>query len=269
MVPFAFGTQTAGSLTRPASYCGVAGLVAPVHAIPTDGITGLSHSLDSVGFLAATTADLRIAYNAISGVPEPAQGPKRLPRLLVWEGTEIAPVSEEMLAALQRALSTSRTRGAVVESLGSAAAVRDLVPLHMAVMAYEAARTHGWLLSRKDEVSEPLAELLSRGEILHDSDFNEAESSLAAARREILNRLGNFDAIIAPAAPSAAPEGLERTGDPVLSRPWQALGLPAVTIPGLHDVQGRPLGIQVIGNPGHPGHLLDLAMWLEPQLAQG
>lgn len=266
MVPFAFGTQTAGSLTRPASYCGVAGLVAPIHAIPTDGVTGLSHSLDSIGFLAATTADLRIAYTAISPTPAPAQGLRRLPRLLVWDGSDIAPISDDMASGLQRALAAARTRGALVESLGSAAAVRDLVPLHKTIMAFEAARTHAWLLSRKYEVSQPLADLLSSGELLTDADFAEARASLAAARQDILNRLRHFDAIIAPAAPGAAPEGLAQTGDPILSRPWQALGLPTVTIPGLRDERGMPLGIQVIGNPGHPGPLLDIAEWIEPLL---
>ncbi|GAA4371235.1 amidase [Paeniglutamicibacter cryotolerans] len=266
MVPFAFGTQTAGSLTRPASYCGVAGLVAPIHAIPTDGVTGLSHSLDSIGFLAATAADLRIAYAAISGTPVPAPGPKRPPRLLVWDGSDIAGISDDMLAGLQRALATARMRGALLESLGSAAAVRDLVPLHKNIMGYEAARTHEWLCLRKDEVSEPLAELLSGGERLTDTDFHEAKAGLAAARKDVLNRLQHFDAIIAPAAPGAAPEGLAKTGDPILSRPWQALGLPTVTIPGLRDAAGMPLGIQVIGNPGHPGSLLDIAEWIEPSL---
>lgn len=266
MVPFAFGTQTAGSLTRPASYCGVAGLVAPIHAIATTGVTGLSHSLDSIGFLAATPADLRIAYTAISGTTAPAPGPKRLPRLLVWDGSDISPISDEMLAGLQRALAGARTRGALLESLGSAAAVRDLVPLHKTIMAYEAARTHAWLCSRKGEVSEPLAELLTGGEALSEADFHEAGTALAAARKDVLSRLQHFDAIIAPAAPGAAPEGLAKTGDPILSRPWQALGLPTVTIPGLRDTTGMPLGIQVIGNPGHPGPLLDIAEWIEPSL---
>lgn len=267
MVPLAFGTQTAGSLTRPASYCGVAGLVAPIHAIPMDGVTGLSHSLDSIGFLAATTADLRVAYTAISGTSAPPPGPKQQPRLLVWNGLDISPISDDMLSGLQRVLSTIRKQGALVESLGSAAAIRDMVPLHMIVMAYEAARTHEWLLSRKSEVSVPLGDLLSSGEALSDVDFHEAEAGLTAARADILSKLRRFDAIIAPGAPGSAPEGLAKTGDPILSRPWQALGLPTVTISGLRDTTGMPLGIQVIGNPGHPGRLLDIAEWIEPALA--
>ena len=266
MVPFAFGTQTAGSLTRPASYCGVAGFVAAAGSIPTAGVTGLSHSLDSIGFLAAGVEDVRTAWAAIAGVDdEPRQA--RAPRLLLWDGSDVAPISDGMQAGVQRVLAALRPRGAWVESLGLGAAVRDLTQLHAVVMAYEAARTRQELEGRDADISVPLAQLLARGRALPAPEYAQAAAGIAAARREVTARLRGFDAVLAPAAPGPAPAGLDATGDPVLSRPWQAMGLPVVTVPGMKDDDGLPLGLQLVGLPGNEGRLFDVATWLGRALA--
>lgn len=266
MVPFAFGTQTAGSLTRPASYCGVAGFVAARGSLPTDGITGLSHSLDSLGFLAAGVADVRAAWAAVAGIENSAR-PVREPRILVWHGHETAVVSDDMQAALQAALGMARAGGASVESLARGGAVADLPVLQANVMAYEAARMRPELADKGDQLSPPLVELLAHGRSIGDADYRQSAAGIAAARRDLTERLQPFDAILGPAAPGAAPAGLLATGDPVLSRPWQALGLPVVTVPGLRDGAGLPLGLQLIGLPGNEQRLFDVAEWLEAKFA--
>ncbi|MCG2623695.1 amidase [Arthrobacter sp. I2-34] len=265
MVPFAFGTQTAGSLTRPAAYCGVAGFVASPGTVPTDGVTGLSHSFDSIGFLAAGVNDVRTAWTAIAGVDdEPRQ--VRAPRILLWDGSDVASISEGMQAGFQRVLAVLRPRGAWVESLGFSGAIRDLAQLHAVVMAYEAVRLREELDGRDAEISAPLAQLLARGRALPAVEYAQATAGIAAARLEVTARIRSFDAVLAPAAPGAAPAGLAATGDPVLSRPWQAMGLPVVTVPGLRDGDGLPLGLQLVGLPGNESRLFDVAAWLEPVL---
>jgi Asp-tRNA(Asn)/Glu-tRNA(Gln) amidotransferase A subunit family amidase len=267
VVPLALGSQTAGSLTRPAAFCGVAGLVAPVRSLPTTGIAGLSHSLDAPGFLTAMVADLRLVYAVLSGAVDmpKASGalePDRL-RLRVWTAEELDEVDAPMLAALGDVVDAVRGDGAEVGELAWATRTPVLVEAHATVMAYEAARSLAAEGQRPDQLSEPLNALLERGRGTGDEDYRAALATAASARADALALLADADAIIGPAALGAAPRGLAATGTPVLSRPWQLLGLPTVTVPGQTDAEGLPLGIQLIGHPDRVDRLLDVAGRLE------
>src|SRR5882757_7554516 len=143
VVPFALGSQTAGSLTRPASFCGVAGYVAPVGTLPTTGITGLSPSLDSPGLLTASVADLRLLHAVLTGTaPGGPAAPRRRSRstLLVWTATEVGEVTEPMLTALAEVTEAARDQGDAVRELGWAGRTPGLIEAHTTVMPYESAR---------------------------------------------------------------------------------------------------------------------------------
>ncbi|WP_210587654.1 amidase [Streptomyces sp. GESEQ-35] len=251
VVPLALGSQTAGSLTRPASYCGVAGYVAPVGAWSTQGFTGLSPSLDAPGLLAARVADLAAAIEAVDGTT--AEDPRSM-RVLVWRGTELADIDPAMLDVLER---TARALGA--DALDPVLSTPELADAHAVVMAYEAARTLAAEARHPESLSSHLNNLLERGRKTPEDEYRAALITARTARAAVLKLLTRVDAILGPAAPGPAPHGLDATGNPVLSRPWQLLGLPVVTVPGHRDPHGMPLGLQLVGHPDRVGRLLGVA----------
>jgi Asp-tRNA(Asn)/Glu-tRNA(Gln) amidotransferase A subunit family amidase len=135
------------------------------------------------------------------------------------------------------------------------------------IMAYEAARNLALESGKPDLLSPALQDLISTGLATPRADYLASLQAVAGIRDTLAQRYPDVDAILAPAAPGVAPEGHERTGAPHMSRPWQAMGLPVVTLPGLTDADNLPLGIQLIGQPHSDDNLLRIARWLEPLLS--
>lgn len=261
-VPLALGTQTAGSVTRPASFCGVAALVLTHSRYSMAGVSGLSPSLDSHGVYAAGVSDLALAWSALMDEPDPATS-ARPPRLLVWTG----PADAEMRAAVAGARDRLTAAGAVVDAFPDEQPVTDLTAAHPIVMAYEAARERAGELSVASALSEQLATLLRTGAAIPDQDYQAARRTITTAGQQVLELLTSYDAVLGPAAVGAAPTGLGSTGDPLVSRPWQALGLPVVTVPGQRDAAGLPLGLQLVGRSWRESDLLATGCWVESALA--
>lgn len=262
-VPLATGSQTAGSVTRPAAFCGVASLVLSHGRFPMDGVVGLSPSLDSHGVFAAGVDDLALAWSMLSGEPRPAQGP---PRLLVWTAGPLGVVHPAMAEALAAARTRLAEAGAVVDDFGEEDLVAALATAHPVVMAYEAARERAAELAVADRLSEQFAGLLRTGAATTDDEYRAARTVIADAAPRIAGLLAGYDAVLGPAAPGPAPTGLTATGDPVLSRPWQALGLPAVGVPGARDAAGLPLGLQLVGPARGEAGLLATGCWVAEAL---
>lgn len=277
-VPLALGSQTAGSATRPASYCGVAALVLSHGRLPAAGVTGLSPSLDSHAVFAAGVTDLALAWSALTGEPDAGlgtkpvpglgagAGPARPPRVLLWSATSLGVVEPAMQAALVGLRARLAAAGASVEDFPEEELIADVTAAHPIVMRYEAARERAAELAVAGELSEPLANLLRSGAATSDRDHAAARQTIAAAGERVRELLTDHDVVIGPAAPGAAPPGLGATGDPILSRAWQALGLPVVTVPGLRDGAGLPLGVQVIGRYRAETELLGIGCWIEDRL---
>ncbi|WZH51226.1 MAG: amidase [Nocardioides alkalitolerans] len=262
-VPVAIGAQTAGSVTRPAAYCGVASLVMTPGRFPTRGVVGLSPTLDAHGVFTATVADLAHAFAALDGRPDGPPVPALPRRVLLWHPHGIGDVDVEMTAAVDRVAHLLTERGVEVDALHAGDRDRELVAAHLTVMAFEAARERPAEVAATDRLSEPLAALLRRGAGLHDEEHLAALAAADRHRRDLLDLLATYDAVIGPAALGPAPAGLRATGDPVLSRPWQVLGLPTVGIPGLRSAEGLPLGLQAVGAPGREERLLATAGGVE------
>lgn len=269
-VPLALGSQTAGSVTRPAAYCGVAALVMSQGRFPVDGVTGLSPSLDSHGVYAATASDLALAWCALSGEPDVARPglPDRAEplRVLLWSAAPLDVLDPAMRDALDTTRAALEAGGARVDDFPEEQLVADLALAHPVVMAYEAARERAAELAAADRLSEPLAGLLLTGAETSGRDYEAALDLIERGRDRVAELLGSYDVIVGAAAPGSAPRGLGATGDPVLSRPWQALGLPVVTVPGLRDAEGMPLGIQTVGSSRGEQALLAAACTVEQSL---
>lgn len=266
-VPLALGSQTAGSVIRPAAYCGVAALVLSRGRLPADGVTGLSPSLDSHGFFAARASDLALAFSALTGEPDVGATQARTPRLLLWNASAFGVVEPAIQAALRNARDRLVAAGAAVDEFPAEESITELAAAHPVVMAYEAARERAAELARADQLSDPLANLLRSGSATADADYTEALRTVRAGKIGVTRALANtYDAILGPAAPGPAPRGLEVTGDPLLSRPWQVLGVPQLAIPAAPARDGLPLGLQLIGREGAETALLGTGCWVESHL---
>jgi Asp-tRNA(Asn)/Glu-tRNA(Gln) amidotransferase A subunit family amidase len=262
-VPLALGSQTAGSVTRPASYCGVAALVMTHGRFATDGVVGLSESLDGHGVYAAGVRDLGVAWTALTGEHPPASSRKQI---LLWEAATMGDVSDAMADAVDRSAHLLRSAGAEVTQFPETTLVAELAEAHPVVMAYEAARERSKELEQAERLSGPFRALLERGSRISDADYAEASGLIRDGKARIRTLLDSGPTILGPAALGAAPAGLAVTGDPLLSRPWQALGLPVAAIPGRRDAQGLPLGLQAIAAPGTEARLLSDAAWMEDRI---
>ncbi|AZG46653.1 amidase [Gordonia insulae] len=267
VIPLALGTQTAGSLTRPASYCGAAGMVLAQGTTSLDGVTGLSPSLDSLGLLTRTVADLEYAYTAFTG-----RAPRTLGRAVVgtalrWHGSDlhaIDPAMTELLAALPGILATAGVDCADLEWDDH---VQTLADDHLTVMGHEAAATLADTVdAHGEDLSPQLLSLVRTGHTVAADDHRAALIRRDRSRELLAEILGPTTVVVGPAAPGPAPKGLDATGSPVLSRPWQLLGCPVVVVPGARTADGLPLGLQVIGLPGSESHLFEVATALEPLL---
>jgi Asp-tRNA(Asn)/Glu-tRNA(Gln) amidotransferase A subunit family amidase len=266
-IPLALGTQTAGSLTRPASYCGAAGMVLAHGSTSMAGIVGLSPSLDTLGLLTRTIEDLRLVYRAFTGHRSSAARPAGVDTVFLWHGSELDAVDTSMGFVLQQIPELIKNLGIECRPLEWDDRIHRLTSDHLTVMAYEAAHARaGELHDHGLGLSSALRQLLNDGSRI-SADAHRA----ALVRRDQLGEqlaalLGPGSVVIGPAALGPAPMGLAATGSPILSRPWQLLGLPVVVVPGARTAQGLPLGIQIIGLPGKEPQMLDLAAELEKLL---
>jgi Asp-tRNA(Asn)/Glu-tRNA(Gln) amidotransferase A subunit family amidase len=270
MVPLALGTQTAGSIARPASYCGTVGYVSSRGAFPLDGIKGLCPSLDSLGVLARSVEDVQLMRQVLTGARyrpatvRSAGSPPATPSLesiLVGlvpgeQITDIAPAMRAVINAVAGRLADARVH---VDTADFSLGISELVTAHEQIMCFEAARSLAHELQFRELISDSLLEMLEAGNRMTVEQHQTAKAAAQKARAMIDEVYTRFDVLLAPAAPGPALQGLASTGSPVLSRPWQLAGLPVVVLPAGQDEEGLPLGIQLIGQPDRDDQLLEIA----------
>ncbi|RMF40078.1 MAG: amidase [Alphaproteobacteria bacterium] len=282
MVPLAVGTQTAGSVIRPASFCGVTGFKPSFGAIPRRGVLRQSPTLDTVGVFAADPAGAALIAEVLFGFDpaDPATSPAPHPRLLaaVQAGPPLPPVfalvrppgwdraDPDLRAAfdeLAEALGEQVFEVPLPAPFDHAATQREVINLaEMARCYYRYGRDGAEKLApRTREALEEGNAILAR-DYLSALDWREV---LYAGLDEIFLRC---DAILCPAAPGPAPEGLEATGDPIFNGLWTLCGTPAVTVPILTASNGLPMGVQLVGRRGNDGRLLRSAQWLHDWAAR-
>jgi len=252
MVPWAFGTQTAGSIIRPASFCGCVGYKPTFGLIDRTGVRPFAESLDTVGFFASTVQDAAFFASAIAGRPDLRFTDEvfrlriGLTRTHAWEAAEPATAT-----ALDEAAARLRATGLKVREVALPERWRGLLDAQKTIMAFEAARSHApEMLTASNRLSVKLRELLEVGALIAPQDYDAAKALVAEARAGFSDVLDGLDVLLTPSAPGEAPEGLEATGDPVFNRMWTALGVPCISVPALTGPSGMPVGVQVVGRWG-------------------
>ena len=280
MVPLALGSQTNGSVIRPAAFCGVYGFK-PTHGlIPRTGVLTLSRALDHVGFFARSVEDLALLAEVLYGSDEgdPDTRPRaRIPfRELAAEAPPIPPqVAFIRTPHWERAdADTKDAFGELVETLGERVEEVELFPsaaeaweFHRTIMSVEmAANLEREWNTGKERLSHQLRTLIEHGREVRAVDYQRALRAvepMAESFDELF--MERYDAILTPAALGTAPAGLGSTGDPAFCSLWTLLGMPAISVPLMRGTNGMPLGVQLVGRRNFDARLMRTARWLVEQ----
>jgi amidase len=265
MAPLAFGTQTAGSIVRPASYCGVVGYKPSYATLPRAGVKLLAESLDTLGVMARSPGDAALLVGALSGRElVPAAAPAHAPRIALCQTHEWSAALPETVAALEHAAKTAARAGAQVKELALPKAFGGLLQAQIDLMNYESYRSLADdRLHRHAGLSDTLKKLLATAARVDTRRYDEARALAATCRAMLGDVFAGADVILAPSAPGEAPQGLAATGNPVFCRIWTLLGVPAMNIPCSEGPNRLPVGVQVIGRIGDDARAIAVAEWLQ------
>ena len=269
MLPIALGSQTAGSVIRPAAFCGVAGFKPSYRLIPTVGMKCFSWLLDTVGLFAAGVADVAFAAAAITDRDlrvdrgEPAAPRIGLLRTHLWPQASAA-----MHGALETAARAAQAAGATVTELTLPPILEEAYGVHGTIQDYEVFRALAFEYDRhRDQLATPLREQLDRAAAITADEYDAARRTATRARQAMPDLLREHDVILTPSAPGAAPHGLGSTGNPAFNKLWTLLGTPCVNVPGLREGE-LPLGVQIVGRFGRDRAALEAALFLERAIAK-
>jgi Asp-tRNA(Asn)/Glu-tRNA(Gln) amidotransferase A subunit family amidase len=265
MVPLAFGTQTAGSVIRPAAFCGVAGFKPSYRLIPLVGVKDVAWHLDTAGLFGAGVADVAFAAAEILqrdlrvDRPAPAAPRIALARTRLWPQATPA-----MQNAIETAACIAQAAGATVRDVTLSKDLEDGHAAQFVIQDYETFRALAFEYNRhRDLIGKQLCEQLDRGAAISADTYDAARRTASRARQVFADTMADHDVILTPSAPGAAPHGLAMTGDPAFNRLWTLLGTPCINVPGLFDDQGLPLGIQIVGRFGRDHAALEAALFVE------
>jgi len=253
MVPFALGTQTRGSVLRPASFCGVTGFKPTYGLFSLEGILPLAKSLDTLGFFTNAPADMLALWESLGHSAGQAEdfalgAPEPMP--------EVEPA---MATAFQNALATLRKTGASVRPVVTAEMLDKLNIATSTVEAYEGARFHHQRFKEYGSRLGELVDLIQKGLQISVERYDEARQYISECKVRMAKIYNTTPVILVPAATGPAPLGLSSTGDPRMNAPWTALGTPAISIP-MPISSSLPLGLQLTAEPGQDARLLRAAV---------
>jgi Asp-tRNA(Asn)/Glu-tRNA(Gln) amidotransferase A subunit family amidase len=277
MVPLALGSQTNGSVIRPAAFCGVYGFK-PTHGlIPRTGILQLSRALDHVGVFARSLDDVALLAEQLTGYDPGDPDTRPRARIPLRRVCAEEPPIEPMLAFIKTPYWDRMTADArqayeeLVAALGDRVEEVELFPSaseawgwHKTIMEADMAASFQPEWDRgRDKFSRQLRELMERGREVRLVDYQRALNrvpTIVESFDELF--MERYDALLTPAAPGSAPKGLGSTGDPVFCSLWTLCGMPAVTLPLIRDTAGLPIGVQLVGRKNFDARLLRTARWL-------
>ena len=271
MVPLALGTQTGGSVIRPAAYCGAFALKPSFGSINRQGTKFVAESLDTIGIFSRAPDDLALALEVLSGrsapdfasfTGKPRIGLCRTPH---WQDADAA-----TQANLEHAAKRLAKAGATVTDFELPPGSDHLFDRHAIIMGFESVRALAWeYMNFPEQISTSLKPRLDEGWQVTRADYDAVRETARQCRRALADRMHAVDFLLTPSAPSEAPRSHESTGDPVFNRAWTLFGVPCVTVPHGKGAHGLPLGIQLVGPFDGDTALLGWAHWTAAALSAG
>jgi Asp-tRNA(Asn)/Glu-tRNA(Gln) amidotransferase A subunit family amidase len=269
MVPIAIGSQTGGSVIRPAAFCGVAGFKPSYRLLPTAGMKCVSHSLDTVGLFAASVADVAYAAAVVGGRDWRVDG-RALPapgialvRTHLWSEAD-----PDMQSAIADAARAAERAGASVKEVVLPNIFEQAMAAHQTVSRYESYRSLAFEYDlHRDRLGEFQRKQLEAGAAVTADDYDNARRTARRARQAFLELIADGVIVLTPSATGAAPRGNDSGAAP-FNRLWSLLGVPAINVPGLTNREGMPLGLQVVARFGRDRFALSAAAFLEGALVR-
>ena len=272
MVPLAIGTQTGGSVIRPAAYCGVVGFKPSFGLFPPAGMRINTEAFDTVGIMARSIADIALFRAAMMAIPyAPPAMPETTPRLGLCRGPHWDDAQPEGRAVLEGAADRLAAAGAMIRETELPRECADGDEIQRTLGSFEGLRNHMPELFRHEAL---LSARLRDGKIAHGRElsldaFRRACRGAEKARAAAREWAGGFDAILTLPAPGQAPHGLASTGSAVFNALWTQLYMPCLTLPAGHGPNGLPVGVQLVCRRHDDARLLEVGLWVEHRLGQG
>lgn len=250
--PLALGTQTIGSVIRPAAFCGIVGFKPSYERIARDGLLPCAESLDTVGYFAQDVAGIAPVALLICEDWRPAESDTApaLPVLGVPEGPYLRQTSEEGLAAFERQVRSLEKAGYTVRRAAALQDIEEINARHMRLVFGEMARVHAqWFAQYEPLYRSRTAAAIREGQTVDSTELARCRDGRSALRHELeaLMDSNGIDIWICPSAPGFAPAGIDSTGSPLMNLPWTHAGMPAVGLPVARAANGLPLGLQCVG----------------------
>ena len=272
MVPIALGTQTVGSIVRPASYCGTVGFKPSFGTFSLAGVKAQAESMDTLGFFARSVADIGLFGAVPLGVERAFEIPAldTPPRIGVCRTPHWPRAEPSTVMAMDRAVELLGEAGAELGDVELAETFDAVLDAQWAILMFEFARSLAYeRTTHRDQLSDRLRDLLDRGMAVAYPEYAAALDLAGRCRAEIAPLFDRHDAVLTPSAAGEAPVGLQAPSDLLFQRLWTVLHLPCVSLPGLVGEAGMPVGIQLVGGHRNESHLLAVASWVEARLCGG
>ena len=269
MVPFAFGTQTGGSILRPAAFCGIVGFKPTFGLYSTAGIKAAAHSFDTIGLLARSVCDVVMVHAAMmnDAAEALAQEPAS-PRFGFFPSHLWETVEDDMRTTMQEVLRGVADAGGTVVEIATPAGFESITHHRAVINAFErACGLAGEALTQLENFSPQTREVCARGFAVSGEHYVQSRCAVDEFRREATQLFADVDVLLTPTTPGEAPAGKSYAGDPRLQELWTMLHLPSITIPAGHGSRGLPLGAQLVGRTYDDYSLLAHALRLSTVLA--
>jgi Asp-tRNA(Asn)/Glu-tRNA(Gln) amidotransferase A subunit family amidase len=264
MVPVAFGTQTGGSILRPASYCGVFGFKPTYNAINRAGLKFAAESFDTIGHLGRTIADVALIWRVLAGqAVKEAQIASKPLRFALFRTQHWHRASTESAAAMKTVADRLSACGAIIEEIQVPKGFEQLTEARRTINNYERSRALAWEWQHhRDQISQAMAEVVINGLSISYDNYVRGKKAVEHWRSWLGNAAGAYDALLTPSADGEAPQGLESTGSAAFQEVWTMLHAPSISLPLCSGPSGLPVGVQLVGKSHDDDALLEVAHWV-------